>query len=679
MRVLSVAVLGVLFGLAACSTNDPATPPPSNDGGSDAADAAKPPSFDPTQGSFGAARTAVDSFVHLGRNAEMDDPNRFFPMRDPVFVTSALSEVLRAKATTDCVNGAFGCPSPAVANSLLAEWNANKASLVAALKKAQSATHAWGRIALAEHLLSVLNLLEQAKALTADDLAALAPAAGSFADALKAPNLAVAGVYPDLSPNAALYKFAFSQIRPAVAPSSAHLTAANTFITTVFTRLTKSPTDAKAACGELEKRLVDGIIVQGIIVQGIIVQGSEAGQVFDALPYFVTVGESSDPSAVDHFATETDAIVTKVASNAATTPDWAKYAAAIDGMAVTFDGPASALRSSHLVSPVPATPKTPGTGLEDDPNVTLRTPTSKMLRTLKVDPVIRLVTSGPITFPPGERLAPVVMPVGVEVTLPSRAVPSIPAPTGLYPSPSSPPVYVWWDQSVASYEFDHFDLRVENLTTKKRVFHKIYRRQNDETIATGTVLPVDASWFDAGSTNQLQIRIAALDRGGRSSGIQCGDLSVTVDTKAGWSAAPDKSVKCDESAVDLGEAPLGDGPASDGVVIGKSIGTPYRPSIFFGTTAKLYNDTSTPRHLVSLFTPDYLEVLPDLDLAVAKSAALPLGIPPVDTGIIPAHGSITLTLPALVPDDYRFAFYDADTAPSKKVVFVKGTKFATFW
>ncbi len=676
-RTLFFAATGLFFGLAACSSNDPTTAPCSTDAG---ADASKPLSFDPSRGSFGPARNAVDAFVQLGRNAEMDDPNRFFPMRDPVFVTSALSEVLRAKVTTDCVNGAFGCPSPAVANALLAEWAVNEPALVGALKKAQSATHAWGRIALAENLLGVLNLLEQAKALTADDLAALVPAAGTLADALKSPNLAIAGVYPDLSPNAALYKFAFRQIRPALAPSSAHLSAANAFITTVFARLTKNPTDAKTACGELLKRFVDGIIVQGIIVQGIIVQGSEAGQVFESLPYFVTVGEGADPAAVDHFATETDAIVTKVASNTVTAPDWVKYATAIDGLATTFDGPAGALGSSRLIPSVPTTtPKTPGSGLEDDPNVIQRTPTAKMLRELEVDPTVRLITSGPITMPAGERRAPIVMPVGVEVALPSRAVPTIPAPVGLYPVVSSPPIYVWWDQSVASHEFDHFDLRVENLTSKKRVFHKIYRRQNDDTIATATTLPVDASWFQAGSTNELQLRIAAVDRWGRSSGILCGDLAVTVDTGSAWTAAPEKSVKCNAAAIDLGEAPLGDAPALDGVVIGKSIGTPYRPSIFFGTTVKLYNDTSTPRRLVSLFTPDYLEVLPDLDRAVRKSDLLPLGMPPVDTGVIPAHGSITLTLPALAPDDYRFAFYDADAAPFQKVVLVKGTKFTTWW
>lgn len=675
MRRAFLLALGLTWiSLASCSSNDPTTPPPNGDAGVDAATPTL--TFDPTKGSFAPARSAVDSFVEIGRRADLSNPDRFFPMRDPLFVASALSEVLRAKQINTCVNGTYGCPSAASANLLVNEYVANEAALVTGLKKAQAVQHAWGRIALAEDLLSILAILEQAKALDAADLGALVPAASKLAGALASPTFTKAGIYPELSPNAALYRFAFQQIAPVPAPSAAHLAAANEFIDVVFNRLTKNPNDKKAAGAELLERIKSGIIVQGIIVQGIIVQGSTAGRALQTLPYYITVGPSVDPSPIDKYAAALDDLLPKVAANTAGDGDWTKYAIAADELAGTFDGPSGALASSSLVSTASSAAKPATEGLEDDPNV-VKAPTSDLLRVEDVypgtPPSMRLVTTGALRPPVVERRSAVVMPAGVEVTLPPRIGPSVVVPSGLFVDEKTPTLFLSWEQTLSSSNMDHFDVRVENLSTKKIVFHKIYRRGLDEKIGVATILPVEASWFTAGSVNDLQIRGAAVDRLGRSSGLACASLAVNVDaTSSAW-YTDESTGKCFSVATDYGEAPLSLPTAFDGVVIGNHLGNPYRPVRYYytGTTVAFFNDTNTPRRLQSLFTPVYGEILSGIDLSRNQTAGY-ASIPPIDTGTIPAHGSVTVAMPPVALKRFEFSLFDPDNGSKFRVWLIKG-------
>ncbi len=635
-----------------------------SDAGADVAPdgAASLPDFDPTQGSFSDARGKVDALLSVARKAEVGAPDRFFPLRDPLLIASAVSEVFREQSSNTCTSSQYGCPSATQAKQLLTEYQANKALLGAGLKKVQAASHAWGRIALAAQLLSYGNLLERAKALSADDLNVLLPAANTLATAMTLATDPV-GVYPELGANAPLYQFMFEQIPPAPAPTPAHLAAANTFIDAFVARLAPSATDAKTAAEQLLSIIVQGIIVQGIIVQGIIVQGSEAAQVTESLSYLVKVGKAPDPAKVDGYLGAIDDVLTKVASSSATTQDWAKYAATGDEFAGTFDSPSGALATTVLTSLASTPAETDPTGLENDPNVFEKLPTSALQREgwgslLWLSPSVSLRFAGYARPAIGERRAPVVLPAGVELDLPARVETGISEPAKLYVKDPIGDLTLAWYGSESSAAFDHFEVRIENVTTKKRVFHEIYRRAADEKIATRTRVRVDPSWFSAGS-NQLELQATAVDRQGLSSGIACATLTAEGSATSYTWGSPGAG-KCFARAVDLGEAPLSMGAAGVDVVIGSYLGTPFRPTYFNSTPkVRIYNDSAAARRLRSLFSPDYSEI-PSVDLSVA-------GLAPLDTGSIPAGGFVDLALPATAPKGFNFLLFDADNGPKYRL------------
>lgn len=682
--LLLAALTLPLAPIFACVGDDTATPSVTADGGVDAAtdsatidgEAPKVPVLDPTKGSFAPARESVMAMLALGTRGELTFPNRFFPARDPLFIASAISEVRRAAATTDCLATQYGCPASTGATQLVDEYQANKASLATALKKVQAVQHAWGRIALSASLLAVLDVLEQAKAIDAADVAALTPAAAKLASAFAVPATTPSGIYPELSPNAALYGLAFQQIRPAPAPSAAHLAAANELIGAVFGRLAIGPKpEDPLAIGPkpedplsaLAARLSKGLGAQGI-TQGIIVQGSEAAQAFESLAYFITVGAAADPSSVDGYIQAIDDLLPKVAAATAGDADWAKYAGAADRLASTFDAASGALASATLIASVTATAKPVPAGLEDDPNVLQHAATMSLLRDnaatlLAEPPVLRIATSAPTQKPIGERRAPIVMPAGVDVPLATRPSVATVETVGLYAPSKATPIILSWDQSTSSTELDHVDLRIENLTTSTVVFHKIYRRALDGSIATKTMVPVDPAWLSPGVVNNLQVRGTAVDRSGRSSGIICASLA--MKDGAASSGAPSGAGLCFPRALDLGEGPLTLPPAGADVVIGKYLGTPFRPTVHYASAnVRIQNDTATPRRLRSLFSPDYSEIPPGIDLATRKDSTTPAGLAPLDTGVIAAGSFVDLAIPAAAPSGYTFTLFDADNGPS---------------
>lgn len=698
--LVSLALSAFACQFVACTDSEGAPAGSAPDGGNVAIDAASPdgstpaiPVLDPTKGSFAPARTALETFLAIGRRAELTSPDRFFPMRDPLFLASAISEVRRAAATADCVNGQYGCPAATSATQLVDEYVAYKAALGGALKKAQAAQHAWGRIALAETLLSALNLLEQAKALSADDVSILIPLLTPLTSAFATTATTPAGIYPDVSVNAPLYQLAFQQIRPAPAPSSAQLAAANDFIAAVFGRLAIGPKpEDPLAIGPkpedpltgISGRLRRGLQAQGL-AQAIIVQGGEAGQVLDALPYFITVGAAPVPSAVDDYLGAVDALLPKVANSTAGDADWAAYAGAADKLAATFDSAAGVLGASSLVigsviaegKPVPAEP------LDVDPNAADPRPTSSLLRDngstlLAEPPLLRLRTAGPIRPALGERRSVVAMPAGVEVDLPARPeVATMAADDPLIDvaaTAKASSIVLSWDLSQSSSPLDHVDIRIENTATKTTVFHKIYRRAMDETIATKTVIPVDASWFAPGGTvNDFQVKASAVDRLGRTSGIVCASLAMKVDVTSSFRSYPPGAGKCFTRGIDTGEAPLSLPPVNNAIVIGKYLGTSYRPTNHFTTTTiRFYNDSATPRRLRSLFTPDYSEIPSGIDLALRKDMANPAGVAPIDTGTIAAFSTVEIPLPANTPDKLAFTLFDADNGPAYRVRVTSG-------
>ncbi len=263
------------------------------------------------------------------------------------------------------------------------------------------------------------------------------------------------------------------------------------------------------------------------------------------------------------------------------------------------------------------------------------------------------------------------MPAGVDVTLAPRIAPTMVVPTDLFVTEKVPLIELSWERSssAAASHMDHFDVRVENLTTKKIVFHKIYRRSMEETIGVSTILPVDASWFAPGTVNDLQVRGAAVDRLGRASGLACASLSVKVDaTSSSWTSN-ESTGKCFPIATDYGEAPVAVPPTFDGVVIGSYRGSPYTPvRYYYGGASKVafFNDTNTPRRLKSLFTPQYSEILDGIDLSRNKSPFSP-GIPPIDTGVIPAHGTVTVDMPPVKLKHFEFTLFDPDNGAKFRV------------
>ncbi|MFO0740021.1 MAG: hypothetical protein U0270_29250 [Labilithrix sp.] len=702
LGLVSVTLLGAPVACSddpAAQKQNPAAPQVETkaDAGSDAAPVAPraAPAFDPNKGSFVAARASVEALVALGRKGELAAPNRFFPMRDPLFIMSAMSEVRREATTTDCVASQAGCPSASAAKALVDEYLANKASLGGALKKVLAAQHAWGRIALAETLLTALNLLEQAGALGVNELAALVADAGTLASALATPTTTPVGIYPELSPNAAYYRLAFQQVRPAPAPAQSHIDAANTFIDAVLGRLAIGPKPEDPASigpkpedptsigpkpedpfsigpkpedplGLVAWRLKRGLSDQGVDFRGTVSEGSGAARTLEALAYFI-IGKTTDPSAADGYLTTIDTLLPKVADGSITNADWITYGGAADKLAAAFDVSAGALSGSELVTGVAAPAKPATGGLEDDPNVTERVSTDVLLRDgaaalLAEAPFLQVEVWGPAPAVVGDRRSPIVMPAGIDVSLPSRA--PVPAPAlGELVAVTSPTFELSWIRTLSSTPLDHVDVRIENLTTSKVVFHKIYRRAADGTIATRTALPAEPAWLAPGSANELQVRASAVDRLGHTSGIVCTSIALELDPASKLVPVPTSGSKCFDSALDLGEAPLATAATSPSdVVIGRYLGTPYRPALRSAKTSfTIYNDTATPRRLTSLFTPDYSEILPGVDRNVRK----PDDLAPIDTGVIAPFATVTVNLPANTPRGYTFALFDPDNTPTK--------------
>ncbi len=667
--VFAAVLSATLLLPAACSEDSPQrtdqTPKPDGGGGdgglaqdADAGADVAPdgagslPELDPTQGSFSDARSKVDALLAIARQAEVGAPDRFFPLRDPLLIASAVSEVFREQWSNTCAPSQYGCPSATSAKQLLTEYQANKAFLGAGLKKAQAASHAWGRIALAAQLLWFGNLLEDAKALSADDLSVLLPAASTLAAAMT-PTTTPVGVYPELGANAPLYRFVFEQIPPAPSPTPAHLAAANTFIDAFLARLAPSATDAKTAVEQL----------LSIIVQGIIVQGSEAAQVTESLSYLVKVGKAPEPAKIDGYLGAIDDVLTKVASSSATAQDWAKYAATADEFAGSLDASAGALAATVLTS-LASTPaaEEPG-GLETDPNVYEKLATSAMQREswaslLWIGPSVNIRFAGYARPAIAERRAPILLPAGVELDLPARAGAGISEPAKLYVKDETGDLTLAWYGSESSAAFDHFEVRIENVTTKKRVFHKIYRRAADQKIATRTRVRVDPSWFTAGP-NQLELQATAVDRQGLSSGIACATLSADGSASSYTWGSPGAG-KCFARAVDLGDAPVSLGAPGADVVIGSYLGTPFRPTYFNSSTkVRIYNDSPKARRLRSLFSPDYSEI-PSVDLSIG-------GIAPLDTGNIAPGTFVDLALPATAPKGFSFLLFDSDNGPKYRL------------
>lgn len=693
MKKLAFA-LPILSGLAlavACGGDDPQgnpTPNPGADGGADGAggdggDGSTParPTLDPTKGSFADARSKVEAIIVQGREAELQSADRFFPSYDPLGVASAIIEAQRAADTSACAASQTGCPDGASAAAFIAEYKANRAALGAALKKMQGVQHAWGRIGVAGILIGLLNVLEQAKALDAKELEDLKAAAGTFTAALAADQPSQAnGMYPEVPVNAPLFRFLFSQVRPAPAPSTGQLAAANTFITTVFSRLGVLAIGPKPEdpLNGLVARLKKGLTDQGIIVQGIIVQGSDAGRTLDALPYFITVPEAAPTGKVDAYLVEVDNLLDKLAASTLGAADWSKYAAATDDLLGSFDAGAGALDASVAPGVLGALKDPPG-DLEDDPNVNTRADTGTILRKTAfvddvfVSPTLNLSTRAAVRTTLAERRTTIAVSPDVgPIDLPSRAVPAIETGELVAAAPLEL-LLVRWDVRTSKARLDHVDLRIENLTTKKRVFHKVYRTQADGRIAIQTGIPVSKDWFQPGK-NELQIKAVAVDRFGRSSGVVCGSLATAVDAKGGANGTGDPT--CFRQAESNTSRPFNIAAGTADVIFGNYKGTPYRPTFVYKTdSVSVFNDSSKARQLRSLFTPEYAEFLP-IDRSLRKFEAAPVA--PLETATFAVGLPGTLTLPA-GSSDVTFAFVDEANAPRERLFVTNGLPTHSFW
>lgn len=705
MKKLSLALpLVSALALAAACSNDPADTPASqqgpdagtsadggnidgasgtDSGGTDGGNPVKP-TLDPRSGSFAALRTQVDTLARQGREGEFGAADRLITLQDPLFVANAIQEVQRAAATADCQSAQFGCPSPATADALIAEYKSNKTSLTTGLKKVLTAQHGWGRIALASTLLAYLNLLEQSKGLTPAELKDVSDAAKLFGDAVSTqPITPAAGMYPEISPNAPLYQFSFGLIRPAAEVPPATVAAANTFITAVFQKLgvlAIGPKPEDPIVG-LAARLKQGLGAQGINVQGILVPGSEAHQVMEALPYFVTVPATAPVDKVDAYIAQVDNLLGKLPGGAIAAADWNAYGAAADALTFAFDAPAGVLIASELAPlPVPVNPlqSVPG-DLESDPNVLKRVSTTELLRKSTSNIVGIHPTLNVRTWPAlatNDRRVPLDVPFSAVVpALAPRTLQHVG--TDLWPAPKDRTlsiVFVGWTVATSSAALDHVDVRIENLTAKKTVFHKVYRTSAvDGTIATSTVIPVTKDWFNAGN-NDLQLQVVGVDRMGRSSGIVCGSLNTEV-TEAGDSRTAvlrsDTAGKCFTSVDATTVTPLASAPGGVDVAISKLAGSPYRPgSVLKKGTIRIYNDTSSPRRLRSLFTPEYTEFLP-IDLTVRKDTPSS-ALAPMDTGTIAPGNFVDLVYPTGTPDGYAFSLADDTSAARYRLILQSG-------
>ncbi len=682
--IFSLPVAAFLALAVACDTSSSTQPTvdaagPGEGGGTDGG---IKPTFDPKVGSFADARSKVDAIIVQGRNGELSAHDRLLPLQDPLLIVSAIAEVQRAADTSACVNGQFGCPDASTAVALINEYKRNKAALGNALKKMMAVQHGWGRVALAETLLSYLNVLEQAKGLDAAELADLVGAASTLTTALGASQVTQTnGMYPDTPPDATLYRFAFSQIRPAPAPSDAQLQAANAFIKTTFTRLGVLAIGPKPEdpINGLVDRLRKSLSAQGIIVQGIIVQGSEAAQVMNALPYFITVPDAPLSAKADAYLASVDELLDKLAAGTLNDAGWTKYAGSADELAGTFDYSAGSLGASSLAPDVADPLKTPSGDLEDDPNITAKVSIERIWRNgiiqdYPMAPTIRITTTGPVVTTLGDRRrAPTISPTVGDIDLPARTSPTIT--TDLMVARPLTYVGVAWEVLSSNMGLDHVDLRIENLTTKRRVFHKVYRTDRDMKIAIGTRVPVEREWFQDGQ-NDLVLQVTVVDRGGFSSGVTCGSLAVKVDAKS-TEAVPSTSSQCFKQANGNWERPLSMPPAGADAVIGNYPGSPYRPgAVTTPVKVRIYNDSSKVRRLRSLFTPEYAEFLP-IDLNTRKIDGP--GTPPIDTGDIAPGAFVDVTYPAST-DKVRFFLVDVLNAPRERLVLVNETpRSGSYW
>lgn len=689
MRKLALAlpVLSALALAAACtgsdSQNNPAPNPTVDGGGIDeggGSEGGAKPTLDPKSGSFAPTRTKAEAVLKQARDAGLVHPNRLMPRRDPLLVVNALQELHR-DASADCQNGQFGCPTPQTAVSLINEYKQNKAALATALKNTIALQQGWGRIALGSLMLAYLNILEQAKGMTADEAKDILAAAKTFEGSLDtAPIQTMGGMYPDVPVSSALYRFAFGQISPAPAPPAAAVTAASAFIDAVLARLgvlAIGPKPEDPFTG-LAQRVKQGIIVQGIIVQGIIVQGSEAEQVFDALPYFYSFPSGAQASKVDGYIAALDDLIDKQSKGTLASADWSAFVPKADELNASLDYAGGALGASNLVAtPIAAALKDIPDDLENDPNVQERKvlidPTDKWA----LYPIMSLRTWPALA--PGERRGAIDIPTDVpDITLSPRSTPRVG--TELLADEKSrkfQTLHVAWDVDHSVARIDHVDVRIENLSTKKRVFHKIYRADpGDQSIAVRTAVLLKQDWFGPG-TNDLQIQLVALDRLGQSSGIVCGSLSVENDIAAPWGVRPDLTLtsgKC-FTKVSFGDAaPLGLEGAIGGydIVLSKAAGSPYRPAFINSNSVRVYNDTATTRRLRSLFTPDYTEFLPLVDRNLRKTTTLPAGIPPLDSGDIAPGTVATIDVPAGTVSGFQFVIVDENNAPGYRLFIQNG-------
>ncbi|MBS2013000.1 MAG: hypothetical protein JST00_08945 [Deltaproteobacteria bacterium] len=691
---LAIPALCALALAGACdgggSENQPPPTPGVDGGGADGApDGTTParPSLDPKSGSFAAARTKAESVLQQARAAGLAHPNRLLPLRDPLFVVNALQELRRA-ASTECQASQFGCPNPQSAVALIEEYKQNKTAIAAALKGTIAIQQGWGRIALASLLLGYLNVLEQAKGMTAEEATDVKSAAKAFEDALATtPIKADAGMYPLLPQTSTLYRFAFGQVGPAPGAPAAAVTAAGTFIDAVLARLgalaigPKPEDPLKGLVG----RVKQGIIVQGIIVQGIIVQGSEAEQVFDALPYFYSFPSTAQSQKVDAYIAALDDLVDKTSKGTITPGDWSAFAPKADELDAALDYAAGALGASSVApAPIAGALKPIDANLENDPNVQERRVLTEPTELVDVYPIMSLRTWPALA--PGDRRGAIDLPTEIaDVTLPPRTSPRLA--TELFGDAKTRKVdklHVAWGVDHSKVRIDHVDLRVENLTTKKTIFHKVYRADPaDQSIAVRTVVPLEQASFGPG-VNDLQVRLVAVDRLGASSGIVCGSLAVENDIATPWGVVPDASAtagKCFTRATATDVTPLGleGGLGGYDVVVSKLEGGPYRPGFIQKGSVRVYNDTPTPRRLRSLFTAEYTEFLP-IDLAMLKSTATPAGIPPLDSGAIAPGAVVTIDVPASTPTGFLFALVDETSAPKYRMFIRNGAHpFAPKW
>jgi len=686
--LLALPILSGLALAAACSGDDPQNKPgptPGADGGADApsgdANPAPRPTLDPTKGSFADARSKVEAIIVQGRDAELQATDRLFPSSDPLALASAIIEVQRAGDTSACTGSQFGCPDGASAAAFIAEYKANRAALGAALKKMQGVQHGWARIGVAGILIGLLNVLEQAKALDAKELEDLKAAAATFTAALAADQPTQGnGMYPEIPAGAPLFRFLFSQVRPAPAPSTGQVAAANTFVTAVFSRLGVLAIGPKPEdpLNGLVARLKKGLTDQGIIVQGIIVQGSEAGRLLDALPYFITVPEAVPTAKVDVYLGTIDDLLDKLGANAVTAADWSKYAAATDDLLGSFDAGAGALESSVAPAALGALVDVPA-DLEVDPNVNTRADTNDILRKsvfvddVFVAPSLNLRTRAPVRTTIAERRTPIAVPADVgPVDLPARPAPVL-ATSELVASTPLELLLVGWEVRTSKARLDHVDLRIENLTTKKRVFHKVYRTQADGRIAIQTGIRVSPDWFQPGK-NELQIKAVAVDRFGRSSGVVCGSLATAVDAKGGVNGTGDPT--CFRQAESVSTRPFNLAAGGADVILGSYKGTPYRPTfVYKPDSVSVFNDTTKGRQLRSLFTPEYAEFLP-IDRSLRKFEAAPIA--PLDTATFGAGLPGTISLPA-GSTNVTFAFVDEANAPRERLFVTNGLPTHSFW